>query len=80
MSCAPVSAIAGLLLGLPGLWVDWQCLGRLRPSSAYDGLSTENCARIVGLDLGLEGSQPDTMSCTWCGRGNVVTGPLLVLM
>ena len=62
VSCAPVSQMAGLLLVRPGLCADWKNLGWLRPSSAYDFLSTENEATIVGLSLGLELYHPATLS------------------
>ena len=33
VSCAPVSAMAGLLLDLPGLWLECWNLGRFRPKA-----------------------------------------------
>ena len=39
---------------------EWKYLGWFSPSSAYDFLSTENVARIVGLSLGREACHPAT--------------------
>ena len=58
VSWAPVSAMAGLLLDLPGWWLDCLNLGKFRPRVEYDGLSTENVTCRTGLSCGLVGIQP----------------------
>ena len=62
VSWAPESATAGLLLDLPGLWLECLNLGKFRPRAEYDGLSTENVTCNTGLSRGLVGIQPETLS------------------
>ena len=69
-----MSAMDGVGVDLPG-WCPLESLGSGRLRSAYAVLSREYCTLIVGLSVGLMGSQPDIMSWTWWGRGRVVTGP-----
>ena len=64
VSWAPVSGTANLEAVLPGLWLEFLNLGRLRPSEEYDGLSSDSVTFIVGLFSGLDGSHPLITSWT----------------
>ena len=64
VSWAPVSGTADLEAVLPGLWLEFLNLGRLRPSEEYAGLSMDNVTLSVGLFSGRDGSHPLTLSWT----------------